>query len=44
MDGKHMGWPEWWDWELGFTEHVEGRMQERGFWEVDLRKMLHDAP
>ena len=35
--------PEWWDWELAFTSHVEIRMEERGFTEVDLRRMLEDA-
>ena len=35
--------PEWWDWELAFTSHVEMRMEERGFTEVDLRGMLDNA-
>ncbi len=35
--------PEWWEWELAFTAHVEARMEERGFSEVDLREMLEDA-
>ena len=38
-----MNWPSWWDWELGFTAHVEGRMEERGFSEVELRSMLDGA-
>lgn len=35
--------PEWWDWELAFTEHIERRMEERGFSEVELREMLEGA-
>ena len=35
--------PEWWDWEIAFTPHVEARMEERGFSEVELRGMLEDA-
>ena len=36
-------WPEWWEWELGFTPHSEERMEQRGLSEVDLRRMLEDA-
>jgi hypothetical protein len=32
--------PEWWDWELAFTPHVELRMEEREFTELELRRML----
>ena len=35
--------PEWWDWELELTPHVEKRMEDRGFTEVDLRSMLEQA-
>lgn len=35
--------PEWWDWDLAFIPHVESRMEERRFSEVDLRTMLADA-
>lgn len=35
--------PEWWDWELDLTPHVEKRMEDRGFTEVDLRDMLERA-
>ncbi len=35
--------PEWWEWDLAFTAHVESRMEERGFSEVELRAMLDDA-
>jgi hypothetical protein len=35
--------PEWWEWELAFTEHVERRMEEREFAEVELREMLEEA-
>lgn len=36
-------WPEWWDWELELTPHLEQRMEERDFTEVDLREMLEAA-
>ena len=35
--------PEWWDWELSFTPHIEERMLERGFSEVELRAMFNEA-
>ena len=36
-------WPEWWEWELDLTGHVETRMEDRGFSEVELRAMLERA-
>jgi hypothetical protein len=36
-------WPTWWDWELEFTPHLERRMEDRDFTEVDLRRMLETA-
>ena len=38
-----MTFPEWWDWELELTPHVEKRMEDRTFTEVDLRLMLERA-
>jgi len=38
-----MNWPSWWDWDLGFTPHLEMRMEERGFSEVELRAMFDAA-
>jgi hypothetical protein len=35
--------PEWWEWELIFTDHLLDRMYEKGFNEADLRTMLADA-
>lgn len=35
--------PAWWDWELMLTFHVERRMEDRGFTEVDLRAMMEAA-
>lgn len=35
--------PDWWDWELAYTEHVESRMEERGVSDVDLRMMLQGS-
>lgn len=36
-------WPAWWHWELELTPHVEKRMEDRDFTEVDLRAMLEVA-
>jgi hypothetical protein len=38
-----MAWPEWWEWELELTSHLEKRMEDREFTEVDLREMLERA-
>jgi len=38
-----MAWPEWWNWELELTPHVEMRMEDRDFTELDLRFMLRKA-
>jgi hypothetical protein len=36
-------WPSWWDWELELSPHLLKRMAERGFNELDLRRMLSVA-
>ena len=38
-----MAWPEWWMWETELTPHVEMRMADRDFTELDLRHMLGRA-
>ncbi len=38
-----MEWPNWWRWELEITPHVEKRMEDRSFTEIDLRSMLDQA-
>ena len=38
-----MNWPDWWGWELEITPHVEKRMAQRNFTEIDLREMLDRA-
>lgn len=38
-----MGWPDWWEWEIELTPHLEKRMEDRDFNEVDLREMLARA-
>ncbi len=44
MDGDpRIDPPGWWEWPLAFTPHVESRMEERQFSEVELRTMLADA-
>lgn len=35
--------PGWWVWDLELTPHVLKRMEDRGFTEVDLRRMIDDA-
>jgi hypothetical protein len=41
--GRLVSRPDWWEWELEFTPHLEKRMGDRGFTEVDLRSMLEHA-
>lgn len=36
-------WPEWWSWELELSAHLLKRMVDRGFSEVDVRRMLEEA-
>lgn len=43
MNRGLLNWPIWWDWELEITPHVETRMEERDFTEIDLRTMLDRA-
>lgn len=38
-----MEWPKWWDWELELSSHVEKRMEDRDFTEIELRGMLDVA-
>jgi hypothetical protein len=38
-----MEWPIWWLWEIEITPHVEKRMLQRDFNELELRTMLHSA-
>ncbi len=38
-----MAFPDWWNWELELTPHVEKRMEDRSFTEVDLRQLLEHA-
>jgi hypothetical protein len=35
--------PDWWNFELELSPHVEERMIDRGFTEVDLRLMVEAA-
>jgi hypothetical protein len=35
--------PEWWEWEIELSAHVELRMEQRDFTEIDLRQMLESA-
>lgn len=38
-----MNEPSWWAWELELTPHLEKRMEDRDFTEVDLRAMFERA-
>lgn len=41
--GRESAVPEWWAWELSFTDHAVLRMEQRGVTEVDVRSMLERA-
>jgi hypothetical protein len=41
--GRPLAFPPWWQWELELTPHLEKRMEDRSFTEVDLRSMLETA-
>ena len=36
-------YPEWWDWELSFTDHAKLRLELRDLTELDVRAMLQRA-
>ncbi|MCI0495076.1 DUF4258 domain-containing protein [candidate division KSB1 bacterium] len=36
-------WPEWWNWELEFTPHLDKRLSDRDLTEIDLRIMFDNA-
>jgi hypothetical protein len=36
-------WPTWWDWELELSSHLFKRMADRGFNEIEIRRMLSAA-
>jgi hypothetical protein len=36
-------WPEWWDWDLKVSSHMQKRFLKRDFTEVDLRRMMEHA-
>jgi hypothetical protein len=36
-------WPDWWDWQLELVPHLERRMEDRDFNELELREMLEVA-
>jgi hypothetical protein len=38
-----MDFPEWWDWELLFSDHVKRRLVRRDLTELDVRAMLERA-
>lgn len=38
-----MEWPAWWNWEIEFTPHLEKRMNQREFFEIDLRLIFENA-
>ena len=40
---KTSRFPSWWEWELELSPHLEKRVEDRGFTEVDLRAMLEHA-
>jgi len=36
-------WPLWWEWDLELSSHLFKRMVDRGFNEVDVRRMISGA-
>lgn len=36
-------WPIWWDWDLELSPHLFKRMVDRGFDEIEVRRMLSGA-
>jgi hypothetical protein len=38
-----MNWPEWWEWDVEISSHVEKRMVTTKFNEIDLRSMLDSS-
>jgi hypothetical protein len=36
-------WPDWWEWDLRLTRHLEVRMDQRGLNEVGLREIMEAA-
>ncbi|HVU49914.1 MAG TPA: hypothetical protein VHL80_04460 [Polyangia bacterium] len=36
-------WPDWWEWELRLTRHLEVRMEQRGLPEDGLREIMEAA-
>lgn len=36
-------WPAWWEWELELSSHLFKRMLDRGFNELEVRRMLSVA-
>jgi hypothetical protein len=36
-------YPEWWDWELLFTDHTKLRLEQRDLTELEVRAMLERA-
>jgi len=43
MAKRDKEWPPWWAWELFMTTHVGERMLERGFTEIELRRIMEHA-
>ena len=43
VPSERVAWPTWWEWELELTSHVQRRMEDREFTEVELRRMLEVA-
>jgi len=37
---RKIPWPDWWAWDLVLSDHLERRMEEREFSEVDVRGMI----
>ncbi len=36
-------WPDWWEWELKISAHMQKRFPKRDFTEIELRRMMEHA-
>lgn len=40
---RKLVWPEWWEWEVKISAHMQKRFAKRDFTEIDLRRMMENA-
>jgi hypothetical protein len=40
---KKRVWPDWWNWEIKISSHMQKRLLKRDFTEIELRRMMEYA-